>query len=261
MPASCASAEPSGVASRRAASRLPAVGRGAAPEERLVERLRFAPSCERHRRAGRPDSANASDGVRSPRRAAISSAARTRRSPRACARAPCSPHETRTGGSRANRESALRSWSGARSRPRRPGRARGTARRTGGARGAARLHTPGGSRARAGGRARSGRSRRRTALRACAPACSGDADAAVESHRARRFRRARCDARANSSPSTAAMRSASGCGFRCQRARPLCWSENAASQRESATRLNASSQCAYSVASDFRNLRRAGVLK
>jgi len=43
--------------------------------------------------------------------------------------------------------------------------------------------------------------------------------------------------------------------------RPLCASENATPGRDSATRENASSQRANSVASLFRNFRRAGVLK
>ena len=50
-------------------------------------------------------------------------------------------------------------------------------------------------------------------------------------------------------------------GGRCAERRPLCESANATSGRDSAMREKASSQRANSVASLFRNLRRAGVLK
>ena len=43
--------------------------------------------------------------------------------------------------------------------------------------------------------------------------------------------------------------------------RALCRSVNVTSGRASATRAKASAQCANSVASLLRNLRRAGVLK
>ena len=59
------------------------------------------------------------------------------------------------------------------------------------------------------------------------------------------------------SPSPA---SGEGCG-QLPDLRPLCCSVKATSGRDSAMRLKASSQWANSVASDFRNLRRAGVLK
>ena len=57
------------------------------------------------------------------------------------------------------------------------------------------------------------------------------------------------------------MRSSRLCGLRCHCTRVLCCSVKPARGQDSAMRRKASSQWAYSVASDFRNLRRAGVLK
>ena len=67
--------------------------------------------------------------------------------------------------------------------------------------------------------------------------------------------------RANSAPTMRAARSRKPSGGKCDERRPLCASENATPGRESAMREYASSQRPYSVASLFRNLRRAGVLK
>ena len=69
------------------------------------------------------------------------------------------------------------------------------------------------------------------------------------------------DAAAKSSPCSAMMRSSRLCALRCHCVRVLCCSVKPALLHESAMRRNASSQCAYSVASVFKNLRRAGVLK
>ena len=66
---------------------------------------------------------------------------------------------------------------------------------------------------------------------------------------------------ANSLPSTDSTRRASSLRGRCSDTRPLCRRLKATSARDSAARFTTASQCANSVASDFRNLRRAGVLK
>ena len=66
---------------------------------------------------------------------------------------------------------------------------------------------------------------------------------------------------AKSAPMSRLARARASSGGRCALLRPLCASENATWGRESAMRVKASSQRANSVASLFRNLRRAGVLK
>jgi hypothetical protein len=92
----------------------------------------------------------------------------------------------------------------------------------------------------------------------------GHAGAAGDAHGPSRWSMATESAR-KSSPSTSATRRSSAsspaCTRHCSTSLPSCQTAKPTSGRASAWRRTASTQCASSVASLFRNLRRAGVLK
>ena len=89
----------------------------------------------------------------------------------------------------------------------------------------------------------------------------GQADAAMQRQRPHFAGQHAAACRRKPSPSTSRSRCSGGAARHCCNRRPSCHSANSTSGRASAWRRNASVQCASSVASLFRNLRRAGVLK